>query len=79
VSLYDYRVARDLLGYDIPFYALIMAAMRQADTTNAGRLCDAFPDVWDELLARYMTPAGRLDTDPPGRSESASHQPSNTA
>jgi len=43
-----------------PFYALIMAAMRQADTDNLERLKEAFPDVWAELSTRYMREGGFL-------------------
>jgi hypothetical protein len=47
-----------LLKGDPPFYALIMAAMRKADTTNSDLLKRAFPEVWDELEERYWTPGG---------------------
>lgn len=47
----------------MPFYALIMAAMRQADTANAERLRHMFPVVWDELQARYHAPGGLLPGD----------------
>ena len=43
-----------------PFYALIMAAMRQADTTNTEKLKAGWPEVWDELQARYNAPGGYL-------------------
>lgn len=45
------------------FYALIMAAMRQADTDNAERLRRCWPDVWQELHARYNAPGGILPDD----------------
>lgn len=37
-----------------------MAAMRQADTTNAWKLRTEFPEVWSELQARYNAPGGLL-------------------
>ena len=59
MSRYDYTVSRSLTG--APFYALIMAAMREADSANAAKLQAAFPEVWDELAARYHAPGGYLD------------------
>ena len=63
MSLYDYETSRALENDDIPFYALIMAAMRRADTDNARILEAAFPEVWRELMARYHAPGGMLDED----------------
>jgi hypothetical protein len=63
----DYFAYRKSVEYskgDPNFYGLLMAAMRKADTPNAGRLRAAFPDVWDDLQARYNAPGGVLDTDP---------------
>ena len=60
MSLYDYERSRALVRADEPFYALIMAAMSRADTANQRRLCEAFPDTWDELDVRYNAPGGRL-------------------
>jgi len=65
VSWYDYRESMRF-GPDPNFYALIMAAMRKADTFNAMRLRAAFPDVWDEVQARYSAPGGVIEGDPPG-------------
>ncbi len=59
MSLYAYAISRDLVKYE--FYALLMAAMRNADTRNAALLKKAFPDTWEELLARYKAPGGRLE------------------
>jgi len=63
MSQHDYEVSKRI-AYDYPFYALIMAAMRQADTDNTARLRAAFPDVWAELQARYNAPGGVLPSDP---------------
>jgi hypothetical protein len=60
MSLYDYEQSRKLSATDQPFYALIMAAMRRADTDNLTRLQSAFPEVWRELQARYNAPGGML-------------------
>ena len=61
MSLYDYTKARELaMNDDIPFYALVMAAMRRADSMNAAKLERAFPHCWHELQARYDAPEGKL-------------------
>ena len=64
MSRYDYERSAVLVAHDEPFYALIMAAMRKADSVNQRLLWSAFPDVWDELDARYNAPGGVLPTDP---------------
>jgi hypothetical protein len=61
MSFYDYAVSREINAEDYPFYALIMAAMRQADTENATLLRKAFPGKWAELDARYHAPGGKLE------------------
>lgn len=61
MSLHTYVVARELVRQDVPFYSLIMAAMERADTFNAARLRAAWPEVWDELVARYNAPGGLLE------------------
>lgn len=64
MSLYDYRASREIVATDPPFYALIMAAMRKADSVNAFKLLAAFPETHAELAARYNAPGGILPTDP---------------
>lgn len=61
MSYFDYQVSREIASHDYPFAALVMAAMRKADTSNAAKLRAAFPEVHDELLARYHAPGGLLD------------------
>ena len=63
MSRFDYEQSRRIALSDPPFRALIMAAMRRADSDNLKRLQVAFPDVWRELEVRYNTPGGRLLTD----------------
>lgn len=65
VSHYDYEVSNQIAIADPPFYALIMAAMRRADSRNLARLAAAFPDTFNELEARYNAPGGLLPTDAP--------------
>lgn len=59
MSYHEYVSSKVLNG--VPFYALIMAAMRQADNANEAKLRAAWPEVWDELDARYNAPGGILD------------------
>ena len=63
MSYHEYQVSTELAIADPPFYALIMAAMRKADTWNAALLRSAFPQVWDEVEARYNAPGGLLEGD----------------
>jgi len=65
VSLYSYRESLELAQRDWGFSALIMAAMRKADTYNAEALRDAFPAIWDELEERYNAPGGLLKGENP--------------
>ncbi len=60
MSHYDYEVSKIIASHDYPFYAIIMAAMRQADTTSIELLKAAFPSVWAELDVRYNAPGGLL-------------------
>lgn len=62
MSLYEYRESEKLER--VPFYALIMAAMRKADSTNIVLLRRAWPEVWVELEARYHAPGGLIAGDP---------------
>ncbi len=61
MSYYEYLAAKKLRELDPPYYALLMAAMWGADSYNAATLRDAWPDVWDELQARYDAPGGLLE------------------
>ena len=60
MSHFDYESSKVIAASAFPFYALIMAAMRQADSDNIGKLREAFPDVWAEFYARYKAPGGLL-------------------
>lgn len=61
MSLDEYETGRLISSHDYPFYALIQAAMRQADTDNLEMLKGCWPKVWEELQARYNAPGGRLE------------------
>lgn len=58
MSLYDYQVSLELSKIHPSFDALIMAAMRKADTNNIALLKSSFPEIWDELFERYHAPGG---------------------
>lgn len=63
MSLHEYQESQEIGARDYPFYALIMAAFRQADTDNLGKLRCAFPLTWLELVKRYDAPGGLLEED----------------
>lgn len=65
MSLYDYKKSQEIDAQQYPFYALIMAAMRQADSNNIEKLKEAWPDVWHELRTRYNAPGGFLPGERP--------------
>lgn len=65
MSRHEYLVSRDIVLAELPFYSLIMAAMRQADTNNLTLLQEGFPMVWIELEGRYESPDGRLPGEAP--------------
>lgn len=60
MSLHEYKVSQEIALQDYPFYALVMAVMRQADTDNTELLRQTWPEVWNELHARYHAPGGIL-------------------
>ena len=60
MSWHEYQESKRIASEDYPFYALIMAAMRQADTDNVASLKFVFPEVWRELKERYNAPGGFL-------------------
>lgn len=60
MSLFDYRVSQKIALEDPPFYGIVMAAMRKADTINLDKLKISFPEVWIELQKRYDAPGGVL-------------------
>lgn len=70
MSLHHYEAGREIClerhRRNWPYYALIQAAMREGDTENRAKLRAMWPEVWDDLWARYDAPGGILPTDPPG-------------
>jgi hypothetical protein len=63
MSRFDYLASLDIAKQGHPFYGVIMAAMRQADTYNLDALQEAFPATWNELQERYNAPGGYLPED----------------
>ena len=60
MSLYHYEASKLIGAEDYPFYALVMAAMRKADTDNLAHLKFCWPNVWQELQIRYNAPGALL-------------------
>ena len=60
MSLYDYIQSQRPELQEVPYYTLIMVAMRRADNNNEAKLRAMWPNVWDELYQRYHAPAGLL-------------------
>jgi len=63
MSRYDYLKSKEIDTGQYPFYALIMAAMRKADSFNLEILKDGFPEVYKELCERYNKPYGYLESE----------------
>ena len=74
MSLFDYNASEKIALADYPFYALIMAAMRRADTVNSVKLQRAFPQVHAELAIRYNAPGGYLPGELPAELEKAMNE-----
>lgn len=62
-SLYDYRAAVKLKNDDVPFYALIMAAMMRADSDNFLKLSYLWPEIQAEVQKRWDAPGGVIEGD----------------
>ena len=62
MSYYDYKLSLEISAQGYSFYALIMAAFRDADTDNLMALQRAFPHVYDEFKRRYNAPGGYLNS-----------------
>ncbi len=63
VGHHAYLQGREVAKQRYNFYALLQAAMRQADTNNATVLRNAYPEVWAELQERYNAPNGLIPGD----------------
>ena len=65
MSYHDYRLSQGIAAADPSFDSLIMAAYRKADTRNAEKLKAAFPEIVQELQARYDAPGGYIGEERP--------------
>lgn len=63
LNLIDYEISKRLSYLDLPFASLVAAAMRKADTDNMRRLKEVFPQIHEDLQARYSAPGGVLASD----------------
>lgn len=61
MSLHEYKVSQHISAQDHPFYALLMACFRKADSDNLEKLRRAYPETWHEFQERHHAPGGRLD------------------
>lgn len=64
MSLHEYRASQSYALSLVPFRALLMAAMSQADDGDLRKLQAAFPDLHQEWWARRAHPGGLLRGDP---------------
>lgn len=63
MSLYNYKISLEISASDPPFAALIMSAIRKADTVNLGKLRMLYPEIYGEFHARYFSDEGGLPED----------------
>lgn len=63
MSIYEYEEGREIAVKDLPFYPLIQAAMRKADTCNLELLKEGWPEIWRELRSRYNAPGSKLQSE----------------
>lgn len=61
ISHEAYMIGQRIVAEGPPFYALIQAAMRQADTDNLDKLKAAWPEAWVNLHDRWLAPGGYLE------------------
>jgi len=60
MSRLDYVMSLEISANNYPFWALVMAAIRQSDSHNFEKFEQMFPDVMAEFQERYHTPGGHL-------------------
>ena len=65
MSYKDYRDSQEIFNNEgnYSFYALIMAAMREADGMNLKRLKQVYPAIYTELKHRYNAPGGKINNE----------------
>lgn len=60
LNIIDYEISKRISAKDIPFAALIAAALRKADSDNFARLKQAFPELTSDFKLRFNAPGGIL-------------------
>lgn len=65
MSHHSYIESQKLSAEDPNFDALIMSAIRKADTNNTARLKAAFPEIYHEFEQRYHAGGGLLEGETP--------------
>jgi hypothetical protein len=63
MSLHEYLYSRTLDKYDPPFYALLFAMMRKADSDNVRIIKAMWSDKFEEFKLRYNSPYGVIPED----------------
>lgn len=61
MSHYDYELSIRISTRDEPFYALLFALMRRADSENLEKIKDTWPIESQEFYERYVSPGGLLE------------------
>ncbi len=61
MSHYDYKLSQHISARDEPFYALLFALMRRADSDNLEKIKQHWPDAWQEFYNRYNALGGFLE------------------
>jgi hypothetical protein len=60
---YDYQISRHIEREGYPFYALLGALIRQADSDNLAKLEQAFPTEVEIFKQRYNNQGGLSDAE----------------
>ena len=63
MGLHEYLISQEIKRKDYPFYSLVMALVRKADTDNLEKLRVAFPETVKESEKRYHAGVGILPED----------------
>lgn len=63
MSLHEYLCSQAIGAEDPPFYALLFAMIRQADSDNTEKIRRCWPEKFAEMRARYNAPGGVLPGD----------------
>jgi len=58
LSHYEYELSMQIACQNYPFYALIAAAIRQADSRNLDILRSYWPGIYESLVTRRNAPGG---------------------